>query len=250
MIHNYFADLELDIQADLNEVQRAYRRLAKKFHPDINSDPKAPAAFRLIQEAYATLNTEGKILKHKKQIEVQISQIKFAEKKVTYALTPVKREEFIEISGIYRPKNRLIKTDENLDIHLVLSIDADDLEKEGSQFFEFPFRKPCSVCLGSGANPQSRKQTCKICKGLGVSKIQRGAMKWDKTCEACDGKGVTAEKCNKCLGTGIATDRQQIEFKITKKLDFTKPIEFKGLGNYAETGKRRGSVWVQLMVRD
>ena len=249
MIHNYFADLELDIEAGLDDVQKAYRRLAKKYHPDINADPKAPAAFRMIQEAYATLNTEGKILKHKRQIEVQISQIKFAEKKVTYALTPVKREEFIEISGIYRPKNRLIKTDENLDIHLVLSMDVEDLEKEGSKYFEYPFRKPCSNCLGRGVDPQSRKQTCKICRGLGVTKIQRGAMKWDKACDVCDGKGVIMEKCSRCSGSGASMDRQQIEFKITKKLDFTKPIEFKGLGNYAETGKRRGSVWVQVVIR-
>lgn len=236
MIRNYFSDLELDPDATLEEVRLAYKRLAKKFHPDANpEDPLAEQGFKKIQEAYQHLNSTTKI----SRLKSRLSHIK------ALSSSSIKKWklEKARVSTV-KPKSR---ARENLDLHLTLTVQERVLEHGGKERFQFVYEKPCEKCRGRGGSRASVSATCKKCVGLGFFEIERGAMRWAKTCDVCYGKGFEVlSPCESCAGKGKVSERQAVEIHVPSGVDLHQEVCLKGLGHTSFDGSRRGDLYLTL----
>lgn len=244
MIRDYFADLELGPDADLEDVKRAYRRLARRFHPDLNpGDLYAEESFKRIREAFDHLNSQSRILKVRKSLSI--------EQKLSQSYSRWKREPQIGAYAVHRFVDQWkiqgsTRPEESLDIHVMLNLDL----SQRTQALELVTEEVCSSCRGKGGTSRSIQQTCKNCAGLGYQLIRRGAFRWKKTCDNCRGMGVEIlSACSSCQGYGKVSKRQTVHIPTPKDWDGKSPSVFKGLGNQSFDGKTRGDLWVNWIKK-
>ena len=244
MIRNFFADLELEVGASLTEVRVAFKRLAKKFHPDLHpEDPVSEESFKRIKEAYEHLNSTTKIQKLKNRL----STIRALENSsITKWKEPARLREIVPIRKKDDPITKS-KRAENLDIHLSLQVSDRVIQKGGHERFQFVYEKPCPTCQGRGGSRKSVATTCKKCSGLGTYMISRGALRWKKTCEDCFGKGVQVLlPCTHCSGKGKISEHQSVEINIPEGVDLNQQVPLKNLGHVSFDGNKRGDLWLTL----
>ncbi|MDB5038169.1 MAG: molecular chaperone DnaJ [Bacteriovoracaceae bacterium] len=254
LIRNYFADLELDFAASLDEVRKSYKRLARRFHPDLNPlDAQAEESFLRIQEAFDHLNSVTRIERLKKQLkDIPKEKLKKnLDRWGNYPTVPVSAEQFVsqweDEPSINRSQKR---PTENLDLWISLELKNQELKDGAAKKLKLQYDKPCGQCRGTGGRARSVRATCKPCAGIGYLLIERGAMHWKKTCDDCFGKGyVVAAPCSGCSGKGKVLAEELVELRISKNSDLSKALSFRGLGNVSYDGKKRGDVWVQLVQK-
>lgn len=238
MIRNYFADLELSPQASLEEIKKAYRRLVRRFHPDLNpKDIYAEESFKRIQEAYENLSSDDRINQIRKSLSVT-SSLPVAAKAWSRAHSFAgDAEAFVD--------GRSSRQDERAPEHLDLSTEAFFEAGQRTHALRIATDEICHDCRGVGGNSQSIQQTCKVCAGLGYQLIRRGAFRWKKTCESCRGRGYEVlSACKKCHGYGKISIIKEVHLPIPKDADLSRPVVYPNLGHAAFDGKRRGTLWV------
>ncbi len=246
-MRNYFADLELSVDATFEDVRHAYKRLSRRYHPDLNPlDSSAEEIFKRIREAYDALGSQTRIERvRKKVLNEETTKISYRPKDIFSAL-PVKVEKPKEETR-RSSKAEFKRKEESLDIHLVLPLTEDETTFGGRQKFQFQFEKPCSECRGSGMPTKPERVQCRRCDGLGYYLINRGANRWKKNCENCGGRGFALKgPCPNCHGRGKILQEQFVDMKIEKGAKFSDTVCIKELGNFSYDGKRRGDLWVQL----
>lgn len=254
MIRNYFEDLELGPDAGLEDIRRAYKKLARRFHPDLNPfDVQAEESFRRIQEAFDRLNSETRITRFRKQLELAAFRPepkKSIAKWGGYPLVP-KAEQFVK-QWVDEPsvKKKHTRPEEKLDFWVSVTLTNSEVKGGVNKRVKYEFEAPCSKCRGSGGRSQSVKATCKRCAGLGNFLIERGAMRWRKACDDCFGKGyVVSSPCPDCDGRGKVAKESQVELRFAKDVDVSKGLVLKGLGHISFDGKRRGNLCVQIVQK-
>ena len=240
MLRNYFADLELDTRASLDEVKRAYRRLARRFHPDLNpGDLYAEHSFKRITEAYDQLSETESLEKWRSLISPVNTET--PKRWDVHALIPKAQIGLI----VEDPRKR----GEDLDIHLLVELPKDELIAAGHRAIEISVDEGCSNCRGSGGSSRSVQSTCKTCAGLGYRMIRRGAFRWKKTCDECIGKGYqVAEACASCQGYGKIQVQRKLELAVPQRLRDVE-IQYPGLGHMSFDGKKRGDLWVNWKIK-
>lgn len=250
MVHNYFADLELSVEASVEEIRQAYRRLARRFHPDLNPmDMHAEESFKRVREAFDYLNSEDRAKKLRDKI-LKSGSVKKPEKWHGSVHFPKSPESFVN-DWTEEPSytNLRVQRKENLEVHVRVSMKSEELSRNCEKRIVVEYEKPCTRCLTKGRASRKVQETCKHCSGLGFLSIQRGALQWKKTCDDCRGCGtVRRTECQLCLGSRKIRDQEFIKLDITKAVDISKPLIFEGLGHVSFDGKRRGSLWVHLQV--
>lgn len=233
MIRDYFADLELDIHAGGQEIKRAYRRLARRFHPDLNpGDRFAEASFRQIRAAYEYLSDE-----------TRADQLRIYLQKSARQARPKKwQANDIFGYGDQAPDARNI-----LDIHTIAELTDEDLQK-GYYELSLLIEEPCHECGGDGGPESSIKRTCKHCAGLAYRLIQRGAFRWKKTCEPCHGKGFEViNACPACQGKGKKKQTRKLQLRIPESLQATRYPEWGHIAYNRE--QKRGDLWVHWRIQ-
>lgn len=241
MLRNYFADLELPVDATPSDVKSAFRRLARRFHPDLNPhDPQANEAFRKVHEAFEFLSSGARLEKLRQQLAVEISQIR----KKPASRVPVIRARQGRISRISKARPKALRAEDSLDLHLIAEVES--VLAGSSQMIEFEYLKPCPQCRRPKLQSKQNLKPCGQCSGIGFSMIQRGANHWKKSCDHCQGRGYLVKHCAACHGKSKISENQIVEFKIPGRLHEKDPVCLKGLGNISFDGTKRGDVWVQL----
>jgi len=229
-MRDYFGDLGLERDANLEEVRKAYKKLARLFHPDIA--PNRADEFSKVQEAYEQLRSQTRIEK----IRGNLSSAKSNSLLNSYlkvknsSPNPVPAEVATRI--------------EKLDQRIVAVIET--RKKPGDQQeVTWSVEELCTKCRGRGGNPGIKKIQCGPCRGLGYQLIQRGAsFRWKKTCETCHGLGYEIkDSCVECQGYGKVATLQKKVFQIPK--DVSGSVCFEGLGHHSFDGKSRGLLWIQ-----
>lgn len=246
MIRNFFADLEIDSSAELEEVKLAYRRLARRFHPDLNpGDIYAEESFKKIKEAYDYLSDEQRLQKHRTEIQAQSSS-----QTLTYDRW-ARQSPISNISSIYEDLTSPLtaSVDEELDIHLIFEIHKDAAEKKKARI-ELQRKDQCKSCQGTGGSNKSVQMTCKKCAGLRYVLISRGAFRWKKTCDECSGKGYRVlSACPACDGYGKLTDTKSLDLALPDTVESGNAIQYAGQGHEAFDGKSRGDLWVTWKIK-
>jgi molecular chaperone DnaJ len=231
--------------ATLIEIKRSYRRLARKYHPDINpGDNAAEARFKEITRAYETLSDPERRLRYDAGgLAAAASSVSFEFEGFDFS-GMVARDAttfgdlFADILA-QRQEPSPAASERGADLHASVSLTFDEAMKGAERHLTLTRRVTCRECRGAGllAVAESR---CHRCQGTGVLRSRRGSMVFSKSCEMCGGTGrLVQTPCRRCAGLGIEMRSEMIAVRIPAGVADGVRVRVPEKGN---AGERRGPV--------
>ena len=235
--------LELEKGASEEDIKKAYRKLALKYHPDKNSGNKdSEEKFKEISGAYEILSDPGKKARYDSGVYDENFNGEgfdiFEAMKNHMGFNP-----FGKRKGGFRSNQGFVA-----DLDLSVSVDIYVAAYGRTIFFDKLIDFPCENCGGSGKAKDAVEKTCSRCGGSGELRFVNGPMIISSTCTDCEGEGKTYEKCEICHGMKVVKKSQKIEFKIPKGVMNGIVISMRGAGNYNPLNKSRGNIHVHIDV--
>jgi molecular chaperone DnaJ len=245
----YYKTLGVSKDATQDEIKKAYRKLARKHHPDLNAgNKKSEEKFKEISEAYDVLGDEKKRAEYDSGGASDFGgQGHEGFQGFNYGGGPT-GANFADIFGdlfgnqySYEPEQH---RGEDLLMHLELSLE--DAFRGTTMNIPLAHNVSCSSCGGTGAESQ---ETCSKCKGTGRIQEGKGMVRMAQICRDCGGKGKkTTATCKKCYGRGTAGHSETIKVKIPAGADDGSIIRLKGKGN-AGKGGPAGDLLIEIGLR-
>ena len=235
---DYYNILGVERRASPDDIKRAYRGLARRWHPDHNKSPDAEERFKDITEAYKCLSDPDKRARYDRLGPLY-----------TQDGRPPRTEDINEVVGnmfnnIFRRKGKDRGEDLRYTVSLALEEVATGIEKE----IVVPRRVRCRTCAGSGADPQGGKNTCTVCAGSGKA---TGPRLFRTSCYHCEGRGFTVEKsCTGCSGEGLLTIDDTLKVKIPAGVATGQKLKLSGKGNAPRGSGTEGDLFVIVNVSD
>ncbi len=255
---DYYEVLGVDKGADEASIKKAYRSLAKKYHPDMNpGDKEAEVKFKEVNEAYDVLSDADKRAKYDQYGHAAFDPAAggagggfggfgdFGD-----IFSNIFGGGFGGFGGGAR-RNGPVRGD---DIGARISISFEEAAFGVKKEVAYNRICRCPDCSGSGAAKGSSADTCGKCHGSGqMTVIQRlGGMQFQSstTCDACRGKGkIIKNPCNNCRGTGFIRISKKLEVSIPAGIDDGERIALRGQGNDGRNGGGAGDLILQVMVK-
>ncbi|HMK07406.1 MAG TPA: molecular chaperone DnaJ [Anaerolineales bacterium] len=245
---DYYEVLEVGRGASPEELRRAYRRLAKQHHPDVNKDHGSEERFKEINEAYAVLSDE----------ERRASYDRFGHAGVQGLPTDFSFgfadifEEFFGFGAGSRRNRRSPRR--GADLRYDLTLDFLEAVAGVEKTIEFSRQEVCPACHGSGAEPGTTPVRCATCNGAGeVRQVRQtflGSMVNVSTCPACGGAGETiATACRACGGRGQVRRTVQRIVPIPAGVDEGTQVRLAGEGEPGVHGGPHGNLYIVVHVR-
>ena len=264
---DYYEVLGIGKGASVDEIKKAYRTLAKKYHPDVNKSLDAEGKFKELSEAYEVLVDPEKRQRydqyghagpemfggrdftwqdfsHFGDIEDLFSGSNFFGRDVFdvfFGGSPFEQR---------RPTGPSQGSDLRVDVDLTLEEVSSGVERK----IRVQRQEACSECKGTGAKGAGGLRTCPVCGGSGQSRSEKrtpfGYFATVTTCRKCGGSGRTIENpCQRCGGSGLENTRRDITVNIPAGVDEGNHIRLKGEGNSGEHGGERGDLYVVIHVK-
>ena len=247
---DYYEVLGVTRAASADEVKRAYRQLARKYHPDVNKEPDAENRFKEVTEAYEVLSDE-----RKRQMYDQFGHPGMAAG--AGGMGGSQGFPFGDISDLFEsffggaPTRRGPQRGADLRVRLELTFEEAvfGTEKE----LEIPRWETCLICGGSGAEPGKPPVRCSACGGSGeVRRVQQsvfGQFVNVATCDRCHGEGqIVQHKCPECNGKGSVRRTRKLTVTIPAGVDDGNEMRLSSQGEGGERGGPPGNLYVQLKV--
>lgn len=261
---DYYEVLGVDKNADDDTLKKAYRALAKKYHPDMHPDDKeAEAKFKEASEAYAVLSDAEK----RKQYD-QFGHAAFDGTGGAggFGGFDFNGADFSDIFGdIFgsffgggrsgyssgRSNGPMKGANIRTSIRITFMEAITGVDKE----LDLTLKDECSTCHGTGAKPGTSPETCSKCGGKGqVVNIQQsffGTVRNIQTCPDCRGNGkIVREKCTACSGSGYIASKKKISVSIPSGIDNGQSVRIRGKGEPGVNGGERGDLLVEVIVGD
>lgn len=263
---DYYEVLELSKNASSEDIKKSYRKLAKKYHPDINKDPGAEEKFKEINEAYEVLSDP-----QKKQIYDQYGHAGL-ENGGMGGFEGFSSGGFGDLNDIFESfmggmggfsnfgfggsrsarSNAPIKGDNR---YIQISIEFLEAVKGVSKTITINVDKKCEKCDGTGAKSKNDIKTCSTCNGNGkVTRQQRtafGIMQSVVDCPDCRGTGKTIlNKCPNCNGEGYINKKENVEVKIPAGISTGQQVRISGYGERGYNGGPNGDLYIEINVKD
>jgi len=229
---DYYTILELDRDASPEAIRQAYRRLAKKYHPDVNDEPGAEERFKEINEAYAVLSDEERRAAYDRFGHAGLEGMQFD---FDFGINEI-FEQFFGFGIGGRQRRRAPRRGPNLRYDLTLTFEEAvfGVDKE----IEFSRHEICTLCDGSGSEPGTSPIRCRTCDGTGQVKQSSIFGTMVRTCPSCGGVGETiSTPCNKCGGRGLERRSVSKVIPVPAGVDDGTQIRVAGEG---EAGINRG----------
>jgi molecular chaperone DnaJ len=248
MSKDYYKVLGVEKNATQDEIKKAYKKLAKKYHPDVNKDEDATEKFKEINEAAAVLGDPQK--------RQQFDQFGTADAGPGFDYNNMSGMNFEDIFDSFfsgfgfggRQKQR-----RGRDLEYELEIDLEDAAFGTKKKVSFKTYVACNTCNGKGSSSGQLHQ-CSTCNGRGrVNRTQRtpfGLMQTQAPCSDCRGEGQTiADPCKECDGAGRKTDRVEFEVNVPAGVDNGSRLRVSGRGEAGQRGSPAGDLYISLFVR-
>lgn len=256
--NNYYEVLGVSKDATSEEIKKAYRRQALKYHPDRNPGNKeAEDRFKKAAEAYSVLIDTEKRSIYDRYGEAGLKGEGFGgfsgfDSSVFQGFEDILgdffRFGFGDIFGGGRQRRRQPQAGRDLALEVELSLEeaAFGLEKE----VKLNRAEHCPVCGGSGMKPGTEKVNCPQCRGRGQIRYQQGFFTVARGCPRCRGTGeIIANPCKECDGTGKSKKRKTVSFKIPPGIEDGMRLRVSGEGEAGQPGAPRGDLFVIIRVK-
>lgn len=256
---DYYEVLGVDRSADESAIKKAYRSLAKKYHPDMNpGDAEAEKNFKEVNEAYAVLSDPDKKAKYD-----QYGHAAFEAGGGGYGDFSGFGGMDFDISDIFSSffgggmggsgggRRGPVRGD---DINVRITLDFEEAVFGVKKEISYQRVQKCGECSGTGAAKGTSPKTCSTCGGSGRVRVQQrtplGIMQTQKTCDACRGTGKIVEKtCDACRGNGYVRTTKKLEVTIPAGIDDGQRIVLSGQGSDGRDGGPAGDLYILVSVR-
>lgn len=253
---DYYEVLGISKTADDAEIKKAYRVLAKKYHPDMNpGDTEAEKKFKEASEAYAILSDPDKRRQYDQFGHAAFDQgggggFDFSSFDFGDIFGDLFGGMFGGGGGRRSSRGGPMKgSNVRTSIRISFQEAAFGVEKE----IEIPYKEECSCCHGSGAKPGTSPVTCTRCGGKGQVMFEQqsffGTVRNVQACPECNGTGkMIKEKCPECRGNGYKQSRKKIMAIVPAGIDNGQAFRITGMGEPGTAGGGRGDVLVETQV--
>ena len=259
---DYYEVLGVARDATEDQIKKAYRSLAKKYHPDLNPDDKtAEAKFKEVNEAYEVLSDSDKKMKYDRFGHAGVDPSYgagqgagfggFGGQGMDFDLGDILGSMF---GGGFSSRGNPNAPRRGNDVRTSVSLTFEEAAKGCEKTVEFMRVETCDECSGSGARKGSSVQTCPDCKGRGqVNQQQRtpfGTISTSRPCPKCAGKGTyIPSPCTKCSGSGRVNKNKRYEVRIPAGIDDGQMFSVRGEGSRGANGGPSGDLGIVVSVK-
>jgi molecular chaperone DnaJ len=266
---NYYEVLGVDRKTRLTDIKKAYRRLARKYHPDLNpGDKRAEERFKQISEAYDVLSDSDKRKKHDLELQYGTGSaggpfhpggtagpagvgvdmdFDLGDLGVS---SPGFSSFFSEIFGRHASETQEGNVPRaGADVTQTVAIDFFDALRGKTIETTLDVESPCPRCHGSGTVPTRNRRPCPDCAGTGRISHVSGVLRFASTCRRCGGQGTLgSEGCGNCAGSGVLKRRETIKVHIPPGVDSGSRVRVAGKGRAGRNGAPNGDLFIVTQV--
>jgi molecular chaperone DnaJ len=266
---DYYTVLGVSKTASADEIRKAYRALAKKYHPDRNpNDKTAEEKFKQVQQAYDVLGDESKRKQYDQMRDGAFTgfgaggfrpgaqpgaggQFRYEDLSGFGDLGDLFSSIFgFGGAGARAGRRAPFGPARGEDIHAEIEIPFEQAVSGGRTTFQIAREEECSRCSGSGMEPGSGAQTCPTCQGRGSVATSQGAFSISRPCPTCLGRGTTGGRpCTKCGGSGVTAGTRSIAVNIPPGVSNGSKIRIAGQGDTGAQGGPPGDLILTVRVR-
>ncbi|MCB2155851.1 molecular chaperone DnaJ [bacterium] len=259
---DYYEVLGIAKTATAEEVKKAYRKVALKYHPDRNptDTEAAEEKFKEAAEAYEVLSDAEKRSRYDRfgheGVKTQFSPGGFQWSDFHHAgeMQDIFGDLFSAFFGGGFGGGGRRGPARGRDIRIRYPMTLEEAFSGKTAKITFERREPCESCEGSGCKPGTGKSRCARCGGAGQVRLTRGFFSVQTTCDACRGTGEMIESpCGDCGGVGLAPKKVDVDFEIPPGVDSGMSMRLRGEGeppSAGESGAVRGDLYVNFEVKD
>jgi len=253
---DYYELLGVDRDADQKEIKKAYRKLAKKYHPDMNQDGEDTSEkFKEISEAYEILSDPDKRARYDQYGHSGINDQDFN-------FDDFARGGFGGLDDLFNMfgfggmgGRRQNGPRRGADLQYRMQISFEEAAFGGKKEIRIPREEECDRCGGSGAEPGSDVKTCPTCNGQGQVRSSKqtpfGQFTQSRVCPECGGDGkIISEPCTKCNGSGKVRKQRKLTVNIPAGVDTGTRLRMAGEGQAGEKGGPAGDLYIVIDVED
>jgi molecular chaperone DnaJ len=262
MAKDYYQTLGVPRSAAVADIKKAYRKLARKYHPDLNpGDKTAEARFKEIQEAYAVLSDPKKRAQYDQFGDLGgvppgagpggagggFEGFDFSD----YGSSTFRDffENLFGGGGLRGAAAAAAGPQRGEDLQYSMQIGFEDAIRGVQTRIRVNRLAPCQRCGGTGRTPGARKRPCPNCGGTGRGTVQRGFMKFSGVCQGCAGTGqAPGESCPACGGQGTVQISDLISVRIPAGVDNGSKVRVPGRGNAGRNGGPPGDLYIVIEV--
>lgn len=260
MSKDFYKTLGVEKSASADEIKKAYRKLAMKYHPDQNKDnPEAEEKFKEVNEAYDVLKDEQKRAAYDRFGSSAFDGSMGGGGPGGFggfsggagAFTDIFEDMFGEFMGGRAGGGRgRGGAQRGSDLQYTLEISLEDAFKGKEANIKIPVNDTCDQCDGSGAEAGTSAGECSTCGGAGRIRQQQGFFTIERTCPTCGGAGkIISNPCKKCHGQGRVRKDKTLKVKIPAGVDTGRRIRLSGEGEAGVMGGPRGDLYVLLAIK-
>ena len=248
---DYYEVLQLARNASGDEIKKAYRQMAMKFHPDKNpGDAEAETRFKEAAEAYEILGDNDKRQRYDRYGHAGLNGAGVHDFRNADDIMSA----FSDIFGgglfgeMFSPRRRGPRA--GLDIQMRLEIVLIEAARGVTKQVELKRQELCKDCQGSGAKKGTVATTCDYCRGAGQVVQSRGFFQIATTCPACGGEGSRViDPCPSCRGSGKVPEKVVIPVAVPPGVDSGVWLQLRNQGEPGDPGAPRGNLRIQILVK-
>lgn len=253
---DYYEVLGLEKNASKEEIKKAYRKLSKKYHPDINKEAGADEKFKEVKEAYEVLSDDQKRDQYDRFGHTDPNQGFGGYGNGDFGGFGGFEDIFSTFFGGGSSRRRDPNAPrQGADLQYTMSLEFEEAVFGKETVIEIPREENCDTCHGTGAKPGTKPETCSHCHGSGQLNTEQntpfGKIVNRRVCNYCNGTGkMIKDKCKTCGGTGKVKKRRKINVKIPAGVDDGQQLRVSGQGEPGINGGPAGDLYVVFHVKE
>ncbi len=258
---DYYQVLGVPDSADEGEIKKAYRRLAKQYHPDANPDnPQAAERFKEISEAHATLSDAAKRKQYDRMRKLGAFGFGGSPSRGSRQAQEADLDfDFGNLGGmgglgdIFSSIFGKGRQQESQGQHLETTVEVPFRVAMlgGKVPVTMPMTEPCPTCRGSGGAPGASFDKCGECGGRGTVSFGQGGFAVNRPCPQCRGRGrIPSQPCPTCRGAGDTRSQKRVMITVPPATESGSKVRLKGQGQAAPGGGKRGDLLVTFQVKE